>query len=112
MFPLNKYKYYVDEKNGIVVAVQTFAKKRFSGIARCAKSDVFDVEIGKKIAALKCNKKIASARVKYAKSERDSWDRWYFEVKSRKEKYEAYLQMAVEEYNEAVDELNDALDRA
>lgn len=66
MFPLNKYKYYVDEKNGIVVAIQTFAQKKYRGIARCAKGDTFDVEKGKKLAALKCNQKIAKARLDYA----------------------------------------------
>ena len=66
MFPLNRYKYYIDEKNGVVVAIQTFAQKKYRGIARCSGEDVFDVEKGKKLAALKCNQKIASARLDYA----------------------------------------------
>lgn len=66
MFPFEKYKYYVDEKAKTIVAVQTFAGKKYRGIAVCRDDDVFDVEKGKILAALKCNLKIVKARSNWA----------------------------------------------
>lgn len=61
-----EYKYKVDEENKVVVALSTFAGRPVSGVARCAPNDVFDVAIGKKIAAARCDLKIAARRKKRA----------------------------------------------
>ncbi len=106
MFPLEKYKHYVNEEEGLVVAVQTFAHRKYSGIARCAKSDTFDVEKGKRIAALKCNKKIASARLKYATREFENATRWAKEAEDLRKKLAIYYLLSEDEYDEAVEELD------
>ena len=105
MFPLNKYKYYVDEKNRTVVAVQTFAKKAYRGIARCAKEDTFDVEKGKKLAALKCNLKIANERLKFAQKRQDFIFDLYCAFEDAKRECNDYWTYACESVDEANREL-------
>lgn len=61
-----EYKYNINEEKRTVVALSTFAGKTVVGVARCAPTDVFDVEIGKKIAAARCTVKIAEKRMKRA----------------------------------------------
>ena len=60
-FPLEKYKYYKTKENTIV-AVSTYAGKEVKGYAKLNPTDEFDEEKGKKLAALRCNKKIAHKR--------------------------------------------------
>ena len=109
MFPLEKYKYYVDEEARTVVAVQTFAKKKYRGIAKCSKEDAFDVEKGKKIAALKCNKKITQARLDYAKLRYEVISRFIASAKEDFKKWSDYLVISYREYNEALVELDKVL---
>lgn len=61
-----EYKYKIDEEKRTVVAMSTFAGKTVTGVARCAPSDKFDIETGRKIAAARCSVKIAEKRVKRA----------------------------------------------
>jgi hypothetical protein len=61
-----EYKYKIDEEKRTIVAMSTFAGKTVTGVARCAPSDKFDIETGKKIAAARCSVKIAEKRVKRA----------------------------------------------
>lgn len=59
------YKYFVAEsENGSkkVIAVSTYAGKRVKGVAKCNPEDNFDLETGKKLAAARCNLKIAEKR--------------------------------------------------
>lgn len=112
MFPLEKYKYYVNEEEGLVVAVQTFAHRKYSGIARCAKSDTFDVEKGKRIAALKCNKKITKARLKYAEREYDIASDWANDAENLRKKLAVYYLLSKDEYDEAVEELEKCIKEA
>lgn len=60
-FPLDKYRYYVD--NNRVIAVSTYAGKTVRGVAVCHPDDTFDLELGKRIAAAKCNEKVAEKRL-------------------------------------------------
>ena len=61
-----QYKYHVDEENGVVVALSTFAKRHVRGVARCDPKDTFNVETGKKLAGARCNVKVAEKRVERA----------------------------------------------
>lgn len=56
------YKYVVipGEK---VIAISTYAGRTVKGIAKCHPNDTFDVEFGKKLAAARCNEKIAGKRL-------------------------------------------------
>lgn len=59
-YPLSKYRYYTDGKQ--VIAVSTYGGKTVRGVAKCAPSDNFNMEIGKQIAAARCNEKVAIKR--------------------------------------------------
>ena len=56
------YKYVVipGEK---VIAISTYAGRTVKGVAKCHPNDTFDVEFGKKLAAARCNEKIAYKRL-------------------------------------------------
>ena len=69
MFPLEKYKYVCyTQKDGIkvIIAMSTYAGKTVKGMAKCHPSDTYDEEKGKKLAAARCNLKIAELRYKNA----------------------------------------------
>ena len=59
-YPLEKYRYYVSGNK--VNALSTYAGKCVRGVAKCAPEDKFNLEIGKQIAAAKCNEKVARKR--------------------------------------------------
>ena len=61
MYPLEKYKYY--QAGNKVIAVSSFAGRTVRGVAKCAPNDEFDLEKGKKLAALRCNEKVAQRRL-------------------------------------------------
>ena len=66
-FPSDRYKYYVaktvDGKPYKVVAVSTYCGHNVRGVAKCSNEDEFDLEKGMKLAAARCNEKIAEKRV-------------------------------------------------
>ena len=61
-YSLDKYKFYFDEKNATVIAVSTYAGKIVKGYAKCDPRDEFDKEAGMKLAAARCNERIAKKR--------------------------------------------------
>ena len=61
-----EYKYKIDEEKRTIVAMSTFAGKVVTGVARCAPSDEFNIDAGKKLAAARCSVKIAEKRMKRA----------------------------------------------
>lgn len=58
----NNYTYIVLPDKGKVIALSTYAGKVVRGIAKCSPSDEFDEEYGKKLAAARCNLKVAEKR--------------------------------------------------
>ena len=60
MYPLEKYKYY--QAGNKVIAVSSFAGHTVRGVSKCNPNDEFDLEKGKKLAALRCNEKVARRR--------------------------------------------------
>lgn len=87
-FPLEKYRYftYTEKNTGAkcVCAISTFAGKKVRGVARCDPADTFDLEAGKKLAALRCNFKVAKLREKRA-------ERKHIEAFEASEKARAYF---------------------
>ena len=67
-----KYKYFTNGEN-MVVAVSSYKGRTIRGVAKCSEEDEFDLETGKKLAAARCAMKIAKARVKNIKVQRDMW---------------------------------------
>lgn len=66
MFPIEKYKFYTDNKSK-VIAVSTFAGKTVRGIAKCNPQDKFSFEKGKKLAAARCALQVAKKRKQRAR---------------------------------------------
>ena len=62
----DKYTYFVADKQKKVVAVSTYAGKIVRGVAKCDPRDEFSIETGKKLAAARCNLKVATKRAKRA----------------------------------------------
>ena len=69
-YSLDKYKFFIAKKTDgtpyQVVAVSTYAGRKVRGVAKCDPRDKFSIENGKKLAAARCNVKIAEKRFKRA----------------------------------------------
>lgn len=97
----DRYNYVVIPEKKKVVAYSTYAGQSVRGVAKCAPDDEFDVEFGKKLAAARCDVKVARKRLKWALERRDvAWDNFI--------KAEDWL-MKEEDY---VDDANSALTEA
>ena len=55
-------RYRFIEAGNKIICISTYAKKVVKGIAKCSPSDNFNIEIGKKLAQLRCDEKIADKR--------------------------------------------------
>lgn len=64
MFPIEKY-HFIKTRNKII-AMSTFAGKTVKGVAKLNPKDEYDEEFGKRLAAARCNLKIAQKRCKRA----------------------------------------------
>ena len=64
-FPLEKYKFYFAGNK--IIAVSTYAGKLVRGVSICHPEDNFSKEIGMRLAAARCNEKVANKR--YARSQ-------------------------------------------
>ena len=54
-----------------VIAISTYAGKPVRGVAICSVHDEFDLEKGKKLAAARCNAKVAKLRYKNSSAQLD-----------------------------------------
>jgi hypothetical protein len=73
-FDLNKYKYalYTDKDGKQVISARsTYAGKTVKGYAKCDPRDAYDVESGKRLAAARCNARVANKRTDRAKAKVD-----------------------------------------
>ena len=59
-FPLERYRFYYAGNK--VIAVSTYGGKTVRGVAICHPEDKFNIELGKQLAAARCNEKIAMKR--------------------------------------------------
>lgn len=60
----NNYKFYKSDNK--IIAISSFAGKTVKGVAKCDPEDTFSREFGEKLAAARCDKKVAFKRVKCA----------------------------------------------
>lgn len=100
MFPLEKYIYIVDGSE--IKAIQTYAGRIYVGRAKCALQDEFDFETGKRLAAARCNEKIAKARFNYARKKYLEAYRLKERALQQFEKYSQFFDDASEAYDEAI----------
>lgn len=71
---MEKYTYYIAEKQKQVVAVSSYAGRIVRAVAKCDPRDEFSIETGKKLAAARCNLKVAAKRAKRANSKlQEAW---------------------------------------
>ena len=59
-------RYRFIETGNKIICISTYAKKVVRGVAKCSPNDNFDIEIGKKLAQLRCDEKIADKRANRA----------------------------------------------
>lgn len=71
-FPYDKYKYFVNGNK--IIAISTYAGKTVRGVATCHPEDDFDIETGKKLAAMRCDLKVREKRWKAAN--RKAEEKW------------------------------------
>ena len=95
------YTYTVSDNT--VIAQSTFAGKPVFGIAKCDPRDEFDLEEGKKLAAARCNTKIAKKRRNRAHRQ---FIASLMEVRAAIERHNA----CIEYYQNALDALENAED--
>ena len=68
-----KYHFYHNEENGTIVCTTLYKGQMVRGVAKCSPEDNFDINLGKKLAYLRCKekfsrKKLARARKAYAEA--------------------------------------------
>ena len=105
-FPLEKYRYYVDGNR--VIAVSTYCGKTVRGVAVCHPDDTFDLELGKRIAAAKCNERVAFKRLERASNKAMEAGLDVVRAQQHQDAMRAYYNDAYIAYNEAAAE-HDAL---
>ena len=66
-YSLNKYKYA--QTGNKVIAISTYAGRTVRAVAKADPRDAFSLEDGKKLAAARCNAKIATKRTKNAEAQ-------------------------------------------
>ena len=102
---LDKYRFYVATtvtgEPYKVVAVSSYAGRPVRGVAKCASDDKFDLETGKKLAAARCNQKIATKRWNRA-------NKRYDEANHAVTMAKRHLHMMDEYYEDAREALFDA----
>lgn len=102
-YSLDKYKFYQHDNE--VIAVSTFAGKKVRGVAKCDPNDKFNFEDGKKLAAARCNQKIAMKRLKRANQKYREVAQLVIEAQRELEKVRLYYMDAVDACDEATEEL-------
>ena len=93
-YPLEKYKFYryKNEKGGMTIAAaSTYGGKTVKGYAKCDPIDTFDIEKGKKLAAARCNLKIAEKRRARAAQRFSEANRMVGEAKCFQRRMNRYL---------------------
>ena len=107
MFPIEKYRFIVTEDK--VIALSTYAGRTVRGVAKCAPGDTFDVEYGKKLAAARCNKKVAYKRWQRAKNKHANAEIFLDEAIAYRKEMLRYYNDSYEDYSAAENEVNELL---
>ena len=96
------YRYFIAGNK--VIAVSTYAGKTVRGIAICSPEDEFDIEFGKKLAAARCNEKVAEKRLNRASNKFNALLDERNELFVKLENAEDYYHNSYVAYNEAAQE--------
>ena len=85
------YKYVVIPGKKII-AISTYAGRTVKGVAKCHPNDEFDVEFGKKLAAARCNEKVADKRFQRATNKYDAAFHKLLEAQKEINRVRVYLE--------------------
>lgn len=88
-FPIDGYHFF--QHGNRVIAVTTYAGRTVRGVAVCADGDEFDFEYGKRLAAARCNYKVAKRRRARALGKVESAIQDYELAKANLNKYRQYF---------------------
>jgi hypothetical protein len=88
-FSQDKYKFFTTANK--VIAVSTYAGRSVRGTAKCDPRDSFDLEKGKKLAAARCNEKVAQKRLQRAVQKQEEAVKEYNRVSERLDKMADYV---------------------
>lgn len=101
------YRYIVTKNK--VIALSTYAGRTVRGVAKCSPHDVFDVEKGKKLAAARCNEKVAEKRFARAAEKYNTLMGLKYDLMDRLSEADKYYHDAFCAYNEAAQEVDQLL---
>ena len=104
---MNKYVFYTH--NNKVIAVSTYAGKKVKGVAKCNPEDTYDLEKGKKLAAARCNAKVAIKRRKNARAKLAEAKKLQEIAAIRVTKMEQYYLDSIEAQYQAVELIDETL---
>lgn len=108
-YSLDKYRFYFDEKNATVIAISTYAGKIVKGYAKCDPRDEFDKKAGMKLAAARCNERIAKKRHARAAKKIVEAQRLLEEARQHYEKMSDYFEDSKREASKAHMNVQDLL---
>ena len=98
-----------NELTGTVIAISSYAGRPIRGVAKCDPGDEFDVEFGMKLAAARCNLKIAQKRYRRASSKYQEAANASIKAKNQLDKMRTYYCDATDGYDAAAAELKSVL---
>ena len=99
-----RYRFYINGNQ--VICVSSYAKKPIKGVAKCSPEDTFNEEIGKQLAKLRCDAKVAKQRARRAKEDREMAAKWLNNSLEYYNKCENYYNNSLEEGRNANFELD------
>ena len=106
---IGNYKIYTDEKNRAVIAVCHYAGRKVRSVAKCRPEDTFDVEFGTRLAIARCEIKIARIKERNAGTKYLQASKAADEAEKRFAEMKQYYIDSVDQYDEAVENLNKIL---
>lgn len=111
MYPIEKYNFVTyDKKNEdgtvtkVTVAMSTYSGRLVKGVAKCVSTDSYDPEVGKKLAAARCDAKVCKKRKTRAEEK-------YTEALVSLENLETYVRKMGNYYSDAKNEYDESLNR-
>jgi len=93
------YKYVVTPTK--VIALSTYGGRTVRGVAKCHPGDTFNEDVGKALAAARCNEKVAAKRYARANQKYKEMCKEYQEYMNKVQKTCDYLRDSYEAYKEA-----------
>lgn len=98
-----RYKFYVADKK--IICVSSYAGKAVRGVAKCGPDDKFEIENGKKLAALRCDCKIAEKRMRRAMQKHSEALKLLEDARVYCDNMQRYYEESVAEFSKLTEDL-------